>query len=66
MIKKVICYVIGGIFIVWAGYIIGRGILLDQIFIAHYLYLLLGICIVIIGKLISKKKVQQNGNTEKS
>jgi len=55
MIKKVICYVIGGILIGWAGYLIGRGILLNQLFIVHYIYLLLGICVVIIGKLIPKK-----------
>ena len=65
MKRKVVCYVTGGILIVWAGYIIGRGILLDQVFMAHYLYLLLGVCVVIIGKLIPKKKVKYNGNTEK-
>ena len=60
MIKKVICYVVGGIIIVWAGYISGRGILLDQMFLIHYIYLLLGISIVIIGKLIHKKEAKQD------
>jgi len=59
MILKVICYVIGGLILVWGGYAIINAVLEGYSLPINYSMWAVGILLIIIGKLIPKKKPKE-------